>query len=576
MSDDNQQSRQPADRPEDVTHPVDAEDGSDPTPVAPQRSGATAAGLDLGPVLPADREPVAQPVVELPEDHSAWMRPAEQDRRRTSEVVGAVAPPAEPGSATEVHVPVAQDGTVLPTDTSTHDIPARGRATAASAALGARAAMNRERAGADLGPAADGPAWRRVLPIGLGVLAVALVAGGVVYANTKKSDVVVQSSAAPSVDTSFVGTNQLVTPADAAKVSAKAVWSVASTTDHVTDTSAAHVTCLASTTGQANPVITRQRGLSSKGSEGLALLQQVDGFASATDARKVFQMRATALAGCAERPVWIRQAATVTGLGDEAASITVAEQGATTLFHTIVLVRSGRAIHAFDVSRPGEAASAQSVVAMAESVISRQCGPAGGSCTKGAKAITSLPTVSGTPGWLVPNDLPRVTAGSGQWSSTDTAGVTTKGTGCEGVDLPTATGPVKSEQRTFLVNQDSAAPATYGIDEVVYTFADAKGATAFGTKVSTALNQCAARVKTAKTDQASSAREQVGATSVLSNTLRVQESMGNNQNVIFRTAVVIAGKKVVYLVNNPSASYDMGQPNFNQVALRAGERATQQ
>ena len=112
-------------------------------------------------------------------------------------------------------------------------------------------------------------------------------------------------------------------------------------------------------------------------------------------------------------------------------------------------------------------------------------------------------------------------------------------------------------------------------DEVVLTLASPKAAQDFARTLTSNLANCAKRQSTAKVSQPAAPARKVGGVRVSADTMLVEQSMGGAQTARYRTAVVVVEDRVIYLVNNPSASYDLGTPKFNEVALRAGERATQ-
>ena len=521
-------------------------------------------------------------------DHSAWMRPAVGDTRRTAEVVDALAP--EPPAPAEPDEPVAEPVATAPQQGAgaSAEQPDQDLApTQMAAVIGARAARAKDHVpGASLTHATDIPDLRgataaaprrsglaRVLPWLAAALVAALAVFGIVHAATRKDVVVVTETPTPTVSKPPVVQNSdLLTPADAARIQRVGGWAIASTADKLSPT--LKLTCLNSSQGQPNPSQSKQRTLTTPQQVGLAVLHQVDNFATVADASKAYQMRAALLAGCNDVPTWIHSATAVTGVGDESTAITVTYQDQVSEFHTLVLTRSGTTLHALDITDK-KATDADGVVKAMAAVVNRQCGRSGGSCARSPKSERSIPPVSGTPGWLIPSDLPRVTPGAGLWTGTDTANVTSQGTTCENMTLASVAGPTKREQRTYLMTQDNAAPQTYGIDEVVLTLASPKAAQDFARTLTSNLANCAKRQSTAKVSQPAAPARKVGGVRVSADTMLVEQSMGGAQTARYRTAVVVVEDRVIYLVNNPSASYDLGTPKFNEVALRAGERATQ-
>lgn len=552
--------------------------GSDPT--ATDRSPSSDA-------RPA--EPVANP----------WARPEQSVRQRTSEVVGAI----------HEQVPV------LPVHSAgrlgAHRAPTPGERAASAAAqaeaeaaheasaaekplvpvehmaaiIGARAALDRHAgAGTSLDHEPDvvapearpgRPAWLRLAPWAAGTLAAALAVGGIVFATTRKPVVVVTPTPTPSATTVDPVTDaNLVTVAEMERVAPKQGWQVGQTLDRLA-TGSPRIACMPNTTGQPNPAITRQRTLTTTSSTGLAVLHQVDAFATPAEAATAFSLRMKQLAQCDNVPTWLAGTDKVTGLGDQATAVTVAYQDAVTQYHTVILSRTGTVVQAVDTMQANRAVPTKQVLPVAASAVNRQCRTSKGACAPAADAVATSPMVTATPGWLVPSDLPRVTPGAGLWTSTETQPVTTLGTQCENMTMASVAGPAKRDQRTYLMTQDSAAPQNFGVDEVLMDFATPAAAQAFAKTLQTNLATCQTRLATAKVSDAQSATVVVDGQQVGASTQMVTLGLGGTATVRYRTAVVTNGKRVVYLVNNPGPSYDLGKDRFLQVALRAGVRAGQ-
>ncbi|GAA1389152.1 hypothetical protein [Luteococcus peritonei] len=523
-------------------------------------------------------------------DHSAWMRPPVGETRRTAEVVDALAPePPEPVDEEPVdeEQPEQQVEQPATTPTPAHLAESALAGHQMAAVIGARAARARDHVpGAsldhapeipDLGATAVRPSrsgLARLMPWLAAALAAALAVFGIVYATTRKDVVVVTETPTPTVSKPpVVQDTDLFSAADAARVQPVKGWAVASTADKLSPQ--LRITCQPNTQGQPNPNQSKQRTLTTPPKTGLAALHQVDNFSSVADASKAFGMRAANLASCSDAPSWIYGAVKATGLGDESASQTISYQDQVAQFHTIVLTRTGTTLHALDITSSNRATNGNNVAKALAGPVNRQCARSGGACARSVTTQPAIPAVSGTPGWLIPADLPRITPGAGLWTATDTTNVTAKGTTCENLTLSSVSGPTKREQRTYLMTQDNAAPQTYGVDEVLFTFAKPAGAQAFAKTLWDNLNGCPKRQATAKVSEPAAPKVAVQGKQVTANTLQIQQSMGGSQTARYRVAVVVEGNHVAYLVNNPSASYDLGNAKFQQVALRAGLRASQ-
>ncbi len=95
-------------------------------------------------------------------------------------------------------------------------------------------------------------------------------------------------------------------------------------------------------------------------------------------------------------------------------------------------------------------------------------------------------------------DLPRITPGAGRWGATEPkTTLDVVGSLCEAINLKTVAGTQSVGQRTLLLADDSNAPQGFGVDQVVYTFADAKGVSTLANKLDKNLTGCADRAPTA-------------------------------------------------------------------------------
>lgn len=516
------------------------------------------------------------------DEHSMWMRPAdgvEHERVREPEPV----PYDEtPPAAEEPHGPAPVDVIVHEGESPEPLLPEHAEA----ALVGARAAdahdaepgVSLDQAPVEPQTAVDDArpgTLQRVWPWLAAAVALGLIAFGVIFSQTNKSPVVVTQTPTPSTSvTPVITTADLVSAADVKAIDPKAPWTTTLTEQKLSATSPKPV-CLLQNPGQPNPTLSGLRTMTTNGKDGLQVLHQVDAYASSTDAQKVFQLRSGNLANCYESPTYLVRADSVAGLGDEAMSITVAFQDPVTRYDTMLLVRTGTTVHVFDAVKNGTLVAPGRLAEVAAGPVSRQCTRAKGSCDAKPVSAPQTPPPAGTVGWLILPDLPRVTPGAGTWQATDPAAVSSKGSLCEGVTLATVTGPQGREQRTYLMADDTAAPQNYGVDEVVFTFAKPADATAFAKKLSDNLTSCPKRVTTAKVSQSAAVNSTVASETIAGSTILVSLDMGNSQTTLFRVGVASVGNRVVYLLNNPSKSYDLGQRNFSSLMIRAAQRASQ-
>ena len=309
-----------------------------------------------------------------------------------------------------------------------------------------------------------------------------------------------------------------------------------------------------------------------------ALLQRVDTYADVDSATKVFNAKKAQLGGCTRTLAWIVGGAGVTGLADDATIVTVDIQNAIAEYHTLLLVRSGTAVSIVDATQVSAALTPDELLGAATAGFTRLCSLTAGACPSTPKAAAAPPPATIDPGWLATNDLPRITAGTGQWGATKvTSDLSVTGSKCENVDLNTPPGVANKNVRTYIMSNDPAAQQIgYGVDEVRYGLSDAAAATALADQLNANLAGCAARTPTA-TVQSAPAIEAAGepGTKFSFTTYKVSQKVNDTKTISFRVAIVWNGARVVYLLANPANGYDFADPAWTSVVQRAGERLTQ-
>ena len=564
---------------EDSTvEPVAADDAPEDTP-GPTSGGrrrasmheAVAPGMDAADIPDVADAAGTSEVAELPDEHVMFMRPDGQSAAPDPLGSGGFAGDAPAGGA-----PVATAGADAPAD----DIP-DASATVAAPTTNQSDAPAPPTSGTP--PLSEPPrsGRNRLLTVWVaGVLAMALATFGIVYQVTRKDPPV----AAPTTSTatpkptasspSGITTAHLITEAETQLVQDKAGWKIAATVPTVSPASP-RIACLVTQPGQPNPVLSSQRTLSTATKTKLALLHQMDDYASAADAEKVFALRKANLGVCDDVPAWIFGAASITGLGDEATSVTIAYQDAVVRYHTVLIVRVGTVVNSFDAASEGAATPPLSLALAAAKVATRQCDVAEGTCTADLRVVAGVPMSSGQPGWLIASDIPRITAGEGLWTETDPAQISSAGTGCENLTLKAAPGVTQGLQRTYLLLQDSTAPQNFGIDTLLLTTGSTAAATGLMTKIAGNISDCADRMATATVSEAlvinGTADNDL---KVVGKQFLITQKVGSDTR-IYRVAVTATGNKVSYLLVNGTKTFNFSKDAWKSLALRTGQRASQ-
>ena len=228
-----------------------------------------------------------------------------------------------------------------------------------------------------------------------------------------------------------------------------------------------------------------------------------------------------------------------------------------------------------DAVQPSQALAITAVAKALQQVNNVQCGPAGGECGGTLSVKDGPPPIGGDkPGYLATGDLPPAgpkvgPVGGYRNVSSDRRVQRVR---CENVNWKTV--PAESKDaRTYLI-QDTGTNF-FGLDEIVLTTKDAKAASKQVDKIKSRLTSCKDRQPTATVSKPTKVSgigaeniKVAGWTAVVS-----QKSIDGTHK--YRVGIVAAGPKVIYTFLNPKEEYDFSRGQWDMVAVRAGQRATQ-
>ncbi len=325
--------------------------------------------------------------------------------------------------------------------------------------------------------------------------------------------------------------------------------------------------CLGAGTPKPDRATSRRLVTSSNDS----VLQVANTYADDATAISAYTTIASMLGTCADATALVGNASTVSGLADQAAAVQLTVQATKAENHQVLVARSGRTVNVFDILTANGVPVTTAAQVAGES-LSRQCGA--GTCPTSISVAASLPATGDPAGWLVSADLPRITPGSGKWTPHDGA-VTTPGSHCEGTDLTKISGTTSSAQRTLILTGDPAAPGTFGVDQVVYSFATSKPARTLAKDLVKAIDGCTTRAPTASVKQGADVKGAGEDGAVVSGNTWEVTHKSSTFTYIYRVAVVTVGNQVTYLVATPSKDFDFTDAQWGAIALRAGQRASQ-
>ena len=328
--------------------------------------------------------------------------------------------------------------------------------------------------------------------------------------------------------------------------------------------------------GQPTPQQEFVRALKASGSSAPTALHAATAYNSPDEATLAYTIASKTLGGCAVAGYWIESGSLVSGIGNHAAGAVVMERtGKDWRAHSVVLNHSGRVMNVLDAAQPSKAIAMDAVVKALGQVNNVQCASAGGKCSEKLGAKPGPPPLGGdVPGFLAHGDLPPAGPKVSPWVASDVKlpMKELKGSGCESVNWTTE--PAKSRGwRVYLIQE--SGKNFFGLDEVVLTTKNPKAAGKLVGEIRSSLSKCKSQQLTAKVSKPTEVTS-IGAEKVkVSGWTAVVSQRSTQGTVKYRVGIVSAGPKVIYTFLNPRAEYDFTNHQWNTVAVRAGERATQ-
>jgi hypothetical protein len=228
-----------------------------------------------------------------------------------------------------------------------------------------------------------------------------------------------------------------------------------------------------------------------------------------------------------------------------------------------------------DAAKSSDPAQIAKVASALAAATSTQCGKAGGACPTSVAVKAAPPPVGGDePGFLAAGDLPPTPNVESLWVG-DAPNVPQEafvGAQCENVNW--AKTPANTRvARTYLLEQ--GADPGFGLDEIILTMRNEKAARDFLDQLRKTVANCPKRKLTASVPKPNSVTG-VGAsgTKIAGWTATVSQKVSNG-SLKYRVGAVAAGSKVIYTFLSPKGKLDMTNSQWKDVAVRAGQRATQ-
>jgi hypothetical protein len=370
----------------------------------------------------------------------------------------------------------------------------------------------------------------------------------------------------------------MLNPSQAKAIDRNLNWKVAST-QHSATAGGPTAACFGGEPleGQPTPRQEFVRVLRGGGGKNAPLaLHAATAYDSADEATQAYAIAAKTLGGCTVAGFWIESGHLVSRIGNQAAGVVVMERvGKNWRAHSVVLNRSGAVVNVIDAVQPSKAFAVNGVAKALGQVNSLQCGHVGGDCSNKPVVAEGPPPIGGDePGFFASGDLPPAGPKVYPWVSTDVEAPREefKGSGCESVNWDTE--PAKSKSSRVYLIQESGKNF-FGLNEIVLTTKNARAAGKLVDRIKSNLSRCKSRQLTATVKKATKVTGVGVQKTTVEGWTTVVSQKSTQGTATYRVGIVSAGPKVVYTFLNPRAEYDFTNHQWNVVAVRGGERATQ-
>ena len=328
--------------------------------------------------------------------------------------------------------------------------------------------------------------------------------------------------------------------------------------------------------GRPTPQQEIVRVLGSSGKSAPKALHNATAYGSPAEASQAYVVASKTVGSCAVAGFYIESGRSVSGVGDQALGVVVMEvDGKKTQAHSVVVNRSGRVMNVVDAVQPTRAIAIDAVAKALGQVNGVQCGGAGGPCDGRAAVKKGPPPIGGDePGFLTVGDLPPAGPNVDLWvaAQVELPKADFLGSQCEGVNW--ATEKAKSRaSRVYLLPE--SGKNFFGLNEVVLTMKDSKAAGKLVDRIKSKLSSCKTVKLTASVTKPKKVTGIGAQKTKVTGWTTVVSQKSTQGTAKYRVGIVAAGSKVAYTFLNPRGDYDFSNRQWNTVAVRAGQRATQ-
>jgi hypothetical protein len=371
----------------------------------------------------------------------------------------------------------------------------------------------------------------------------------------------------------LVGQRLLLTPAQLATLSPTQPWQQIGTSDNTAGTGI-NSACQASRFADPDGLGTWVRTFATAAPAAKTLMQTVEISGSPGASRAAYATTLGWYAGCAAARVQLIDAYAVTGIGDQAQILRLRIPDKQDRSFTVGIARTGALTTSTVVESQSDTPVDASLVStvLASSVSDLCSSRVAGTCVSTVTTVATLPPKSGeTVGMLAIPDLPTIATVGYPWLGTDPVDASTfnaAATPCDNASFA-GSGATRPMTRTFLIPQ-AKLPNRFGLTETIGRFSSTRAATAFSDLIIARLKACP------KKELGSTVTQQTVVSGVSTTTgyalWRIQSQVTKHQAVMYWMGIARVGLYVAQINLTPVMQYDVAQPAFLALVIRARDR----
>ncbi|HEY9293297.1 MAG TPA: hypothetical protein VIP98_18635 [Microlunatus sp.] len=408
------------------------------------------------------------------------------------------------------------------------------------------------------------------------VIAAAVIAGFLTLGEDNTPVAKTQPTTTTTAPTSMISAQTMLSPKSLQQV-VDETWKI-DNDQPAGDENAPVPACLAGGSDDApKPASAQVRTLTAGGSTDPTALHLAQAYKTPEDATEAFAMQSKALGECNLKGSYISDSRVITGLGDQATGIELSDDVKDS-YRAVVLNRTGRMVNVVDVTQSKDTPDLSKTAEAVGDLTNSQCTIAVGVCASDPSITLGPPPIGGDqPGFLALADIPQPTNGKGTWGGLEPgspADVTTSG--CENVDFGTLQADNRTARSYVLTDKPKGMPKTFGLDQIVLSMRNEKDATSEVKRIVSNLKSCEDRLPTASVGGFTTVTGHgADATDISGTVALVNQKVSEDETSRYRVGVIAAGDKLVYTFLPRDGDWDFTKNQWETLAVRAGERATQ-